>query len=178
MVDHITLGVDAAHPNAGVGAAQVDTGQGGGALSIDDALGTARGWGTIVARVAGADGATLLLMAVGIGSTGAGVARVGRLGVWHAFWDRGTLDKRVAGVGLVTHTDGIMVEDRALGVNATSAGARVHTLGVDACLVAWAVVVEEALRLASLQRVALVVADTGADGLTGTHAALGVGATG
>jgi hypothetical protein len=71
-----------------------------------------------------------------------------------------------------------MVEDRALGVDAASAGARVHTPGVDACLVAWAVVVEEAFWLTSLQRVALVVTDAGADGLPGTDTALGIGATG
>ena len=42
---HITPGVDTADPDTGVGALQVDAGQTGGALAVDDALGPTAGRG-------------------------------------------------------------------------------------------------------------------------------------
>ena len=48
MSHHITPGVDTADPDTRVGALQVDAGQAGGALAVDDALGATAGWGTEV----------------------------------------------------------------------------------------------------------------------------------
>ena len=48
MSHHITPGVDTADPDTGVGALQVDAGQAGGALAVDDALGATAGRGTEV----------------------------------------------------------------------------------------------------------------------------------
>ena len=47
VVSHdVTPGVDPTDPDTGVGALQVDAGQAGGALTVDDALGATAGRGT------------------------------------------------------------------------------------------------------------------------------------
>ena len=48
MSHHVTPGVDATDSNTGVGTLQVDAGQAGGALAVDDALGPTAGRGSEV----------------------------------------------------------------------------------------------------------------------------------
>ena len=48
MSHHVTPGVDTADPDTGVGALQVDAGQTGGALAVDDTLGSTARRGTEV----------------------------------------------------------------------------------------------------------------------------------
>ena len=48
VAHHVAPGVDAAHAHAGVGALEVDAGQAGGALAVDDALGPTAGRGSEV----------------------------------------------------------------------------------------------------------------------------------
>ena len=43
MSHHVAPGVDAADPDAGVGALEVDAGEAGGALAVDDTLGSTVG---------------------------------------------------------------------------------------------------------------------------------------
>jgi len=42
VIDHITPGIDATHSHTGIGTLEVDTGQAGGTLTVDDTL-----WSTV-----------------------------------------------------------------------------------------------------------------------------------
>ena len=172
VVHNIALGIDATDTDTWVGAAEVDTGKCRGAFTVDDTLWPAGRGSSVVAGEAGAHWPPLLLSTVGVGSTGRGLARVRGLRIDdHVRYER-ALGEGVSGVAGVAGTDGIVVRDDTLGINSTGAGTRVDTLGVDAGLGARAVVVEETLGPAGLQRVTLVVPDAGADGLARAHSTL------
>ena len=76
MVYDVAESAETADPGAGISALQVDAGQAGGALAVDDALGAAGGRGAVVAWVAGADWPLLQYPAVRVGSTRRGLAWV------------------------------------------------------------------------------------------------------
>ena len=77
MVDDSTLSIEAAHSRTGVNTVLVDTGQGGGAVRVDDTLGPAARVGVSkVLRSAGADTLVTTDPGISIGSTWIGVAGI------------------------------------------------------------------------------------------------------
>jgi hypothetical protein len=81
-------------------------------------------------------------------------------------------------VTLMTLADRVVVEDSTLSINTTGARAGVQAPGVDTGKVGRAVIAEQTLRLASQQRITLVVSDTLAHSLATLDSALSIGATG
>jgi hypothetical protein len=135
----------AADTRAGVHTVLVDAGQVPGALGIDYTLRL-----TLNVRVAnivpdaGATGCISHLPAVGIDPTGRRVARL-----YHDrldnLWFKITSSEGVPDIALVADTDGHMVSDPAVGIDATQVGAGVLTVHVDAGQLCGAVIVDGTL---------------------------------
>ena len=83
-------------------------------------------------RKAGAGCSLVSLSALCIDATRRGVARINYLRSWGGCCDPSALAEGISSVALVADTDGYMVPDAAVGIDAAQAGARILALSGDA----------------------------------------------
>ena len=76
VVDHVALGVDAAHPSTGVDTLVDDTGQGGRAVAVEDTLWAAGGRSAKISRLTRANRSVLRDATFGVGPAGGRAAGV------------------------------------------------------------------------------------------------------
>ena len=148
MVGDPTGGVVATDPGTRVHTVLGHTGEVPGTLSVNNTLGfTLDIWVSPVVSDTGAAGSLAELSTEGINPTGRGVAGLHYDWQDGAWWQVAT-GERVANIALVTHTDGNVISDPAVGIHTTEAGTGILTLSVDTCPVCGTVVVDLTLRSA------------------------------
>ena len=138
-------GVGAAHSRTRVHTVLLDAGQVPWALGVHHALRLALDVGVALqAGQAGTASRAASLRALGVDAAGGRATRINRS--WCCSDGSVAAGERVPNVSLVTHTDGHMIPDPAVGIDATQARTRVLTLLVDTSLIGWAIRVHIAFR--------------------------------
>lgn len=144
VVKDLTNRIGATNSGTGIDTLVADTSSASIAVRVQNTLGTAAGVRvTVIFRQT----RTYSVVALGVGATRRGVTRV----LWRQWildfcWWFGIADaKRITDVAHQTTADGSVVDDIALGVEATGSGARIEALLINARLVARALSVNGAL---------------------------------
>ena len=135
---------DPTDPRAGVDTLVSNTGQGGGAVGVDGALGlTLNVRVALEAGVTRARGRLVPVCALSIDATGTWSAGVDDFGSWCCGGRSVARCEGISNKTLITDANRNMVSNIAIGIDSTETRTRILTFSVDACLVCRTVRVDD-----------------------------------